>query len=96
MHLTVKTIQKSLHRQIGSQFQGKRHIPHAATDQEHGRDTLWELRANETPEHIKANWPGSAWIVEVLTTTTTRKGTRGTTRHWFITSIRTTPEACCA
>lgn len=95
MLLTVKTNQKTLHRQIGSQFQGKRHIPHAATDQEekHGRDTLWELRAKEAPEHIKANWPGSAWIVEVLTTTTTRKGTRGTTRHLFITSIRTTPEA---
>ena len=45
--LTVKTNQKTLHRQIGSQFQGKRHIPHAAKDQEekHGRYTLWELRA---------------------------------------------------
>ena len=93
--LTVKSNQKTLCRQIQSQFQGKRHIPHAASDQEkrHGRDTLWELRAKEAPEHIKENWPGSAWIVEVLTTTTTRKGTRGTARHLFITSIRTTPEA---
>jgi hypothetical protein len=29
--------------------------------------TRWELRAQEAPEHIKANWPGSAWIVEVIT-----------------------------
>jgi predicted transposase YbfD/YdcC len=93
--LTVKTNQKTLHRQIGCQFQGNRKIPFTATDHEkrHGRNTHWELKAKEAPEHIKTNWPGSAWIVEVLTTTTTRKGTRGTTRHLFITSIRTTPEA---
>ena len=37
----------TLHHQIGCQFQGKRHIPFTATDQEkrHGRDTSWELRA---------------------------------------------------
>ena len=45
MLLTVKSNQKTLYRQIGSQFQGKRHIPYIATDQEekHGRDTIWEL-----------------------------------------------------
>lgn len=76
MLLTVKSNQKTLYRQIGSQFQGKRQIPFATTDQEkrHGRDTTWELRAKEAPEHVKENWPGSAWIVEVTTTTTTRKG----------------------
>ena len=95
MLLTVKSNQKILYRQIGSQFQGKRHIPFMAMDQEekHGRDTLWGLRAREAPEHIKANWPGSAWFMKVLTTTTTSRGTRGTKRHLFITSIRTTPEA---
>ena len=43
--LTVKSNQKTLYRQIGSQFQGKRHIPFTATDQEekHDRDTIWEL-----------------------------------------------------
>jgi predicted transposase YbfD/YdcC len=93
--LTVKGNQKTLHRQIRSHFHGKRQIPFTAMDHEkrHGRDTTWILRAREAPEHIKANWPGSAWIVEVLTTMTTRKGTRGTARHLFITSIRTTPEA---
>lgn len=57
----------------------------------HGRDTLWQLHAKEAPEHIKANWPGSAWIVEVHTTT--RKGSTTTRSHLFLTSIRTTPEA---
>jgi predicted transposase YbfD/YdcC len=93
--LTVKSNQKTLYRQIGCQFQGKRQIPFTATDHEnrHGRDTTWELRAKEAPEHIKANWPGSAWIVQMVSTTTTRKGKRTTTRHRFLTSIRTTPEA---
>jgi predicted transposase YbfD/YdcC len=92
--LTVKSNQKTLYRQIDCQFQGKRHIPHAATDDEkrHGRGTTWELRAKEAPEHIKANWPGTAWIVEMITTTT-RKGTTSTRRHLFLTSIRTAPEA---
>ncbi len=95
MLLTVKSNQKTLYRQIGAQFQGKRHIPFAATDQEkrHGRHTTWDVSAKEAPEHIKANWPGSAWIVEVVTTTTTRKGKRKAVCHRFITSIRTTPEA---
>ena len=57
MLLTVKSNQKTLHRQIGSQFQGKRHIPFAASDREkrHGRDTTWKLRAKEAPDHIKTN-----------------------------------------
>jgi predicted transposase YbfD/YdcC len=80
--------------QIGCQFEGKRKIPFTATDHEkrHGRDTVWELRAKEAPEHIKENWPGSAWIVELITTKTTRKGT-SSARHLFITSLRTAPEA---
>ena len=43
--LTVKSNQRTLYRQIGCQFQGKRHIPYIATDQEekHDRDTIWEL-----------------------------------------------------
>ena len=95
MLLTVKSNQKTLYRQIGCQFQGKRQIPFTATDQQekHGRNTTWELKAREAPEHIKANWPGSAWIVEVITDTLTRKGKRTVRRHLFLTSIRTTPEA---
>lgn len=94
MLLTVKSNQKTLYRQIGCQFQGKRHIPFTATDHEkrHGRDTVWELRAREAPEHIKANWPGTAWIVEVITDTLTRKGRRCVRRHLFLTTLRTTPE----
>ena len=103
MLLTVKSNQKTLHRQIGCQFQGRRHIPFTATDQEkrHGRDSSWELQTlaedfrelgEKGSKHIKANWPGSPWIVEMITTTTTRKGKRTTMRHRFLTSIRTTPE----
>jgi predicted transposase YbfD/YdcC len=93
--LTVKSNQKTLDRQIQSQFQGKRHIPFTASDHEkrHGRDTLWELSAKEAPEHIKENWPGSAWIVEVITDTLTTGGQSTVRRQLFLTSIRTTPEA---
>jgi len=92
--LTVKSDQKTLHRQIQRQFQGKRHIPFTATDQEerHGRISAWELRAKESPEHIKTNWPGSAWIVEVITDTVKAGGQRSIRRHLFLPSIRTTPE----
>ena len=95
MLLTAKSNQKTLHRQIGGQFEGKRKIPFAASDHEkrHGRDTVWELRAKEAPEHIKANWPGSAWIVEVVTDTLSSKGKRSVRRHLFLTSVRTTPQA---
>jgi hypothetical protein len=53
--LTVKSNQKTLYRQIGSQFQGKRHIPFTASDHEkrHGRDTLWELSAKEAPAVVR-------------------------------------------
>ncbi len=44
------------------------------------------------PGPIKANWPGSAWIVEVITGTLTRKGNRSVRRHLFLTSVRTTPQ----
>jgi hypothetical protein len=66
--LGVALAQKTLHRQIRSQFEGKRQIPHAAEDHEkrHGRDTTWNLRAREAPDQIKANWPGCSWIVKVI------------------------------
>jgi hypothetical protein len=53
--LTVRGNQKILHRQIRSQFQGKRKIPFTATDYEkrHGRDTTWTLRPKEAP-HCQA------------------------------------------
>ena len=93
--LTVKSNQKTLYRQIGCQFEGKRKIPFTATDVEkrHGRQSRWQLRAKEAPEHIKTNWPGSAWIVELITSTTTDKDKREIACHRFITSLRTTPEA---
>ena len=92
--LTVKSNQKILYRQIGCQFKGKRKIPFTATDVEkrHGRQTRWELKAKEAPEHIKANWPGSAWIVE-LQASGCRDGKPFQAKHLFITSLRTCPEA---
>jgi len=64
----VKANQKTLHRQIRSQFQGKRKIPFVATDHEasHGRDIAWTLRAKRAPEHIREAWIGTSWIVEVF------------------------------
>jgi predicted transposase YbfD/YdcC len=93
--LTVKTNQPTLRRQISSQFEGKRQIPFTATAEEkrHGRDTRWVLRAKEAPDHIKQAWPGSAWIVELITTTIKRNGKPTVRRHLFITTVRTTPEA---
>ena len=63
----VKANQKTLHRQIASQFQGKRTIPFVAKDQEisHGRDITWTLRAKEAPQHIRESWVGTCWILEM-------------------------------
>jgi hypothetical protein len=67
--------QKSLHRQIRSQFQGKRHIPSLAHVHEvgHGRDIAWTLRAKQASEHISEAWIHTSWIVEV-TASGTREG----------------------
>ena len=94
MLLTVKGNQKTLHRQIRSQFQGKRQIPFTAMDHEkrHGRDTTWILRAREAPEHIKENWPGSSWIVELITTGS-RNGKPTEQAHYFLTTLRISPKA---
>jgi predicted transposase YbfD/YdcC len=89
----VKANQKTLHRQIGCQFQGKRHIPFVATNHEkrHGRDITWTLRAKQAPEHISEAWIGTSWIVEVMASGA-RDGKPFQARHLFLTSLRTTPE----
>jgi predicted transposase YbfD/YdcC len=89
----VKANQKTLHRQIRSQFQGKRHIPFVADVHEisHGRNITWALRAKQAPEHIREAWIGTSWIMEV-----TASGTRDSKlfqAHLFLTSLRTTPES---
>ena len=90
----MKANQKTLHRQIRSQFQGKRQIPFVATDHEvsHGRDISWTLRAKQAPEHIQEAWVGTSWIVEVAA-----DGIRDSkpfqATHLFLSSLRTTPEA---
>ena len=92
--LTVKANQPTLHRQITSQFEGTRQNLFVATDHDpgHGRDITWTLRAKEAPEHIRKEWIGTSWIVEVVTSGT-RDGKPFNARHFFLTSIRTTPEA---
>ncbi len=83
-----------MHRQIRSQFQGKRHIPFVATDHEigHGRNITWALRAKQAPEHIRVAWIGTSWIMEV-TASGTRDGKPFHATHLFLTSLHTTPEA---
>ena len=90
----MKGNQKTLHRQIRSQFQGKRKIPFMACDHEigHGRNLTWTLRAKEAPEHIREAWIGTSWIVEV-TASGSRDGEPFRATHLFLTSLRTTPEA---
>jgi len=74
-----------------------------ATDHEisHGRNITWMLRAKQAPEHIRENWIGTSWIVEVMATGT-RAGQPFQATHLFLfslrtsrcdTSLRTTPEA---
>ena len=90
----MKANQKTLHRQIRSQFQGKRRIPFIATDHEisHGRDITWTLRARQAPAHIREAWIGTSWIVE-MTADGSRDGKPFRATHLFLTSLRTTPEA---
>ena len=92
--LTENGNQKTLHRQIRSQFQGKRHIPFVASDHEisHGRSITWTLRAKQAPAHIREAWSGTSWIGE-LAATGTRDGKPFCATHLFLTSLRTTPEA---
>jgi hypothetical protein len=92
--LTVKANQKTLHRQLQYQFQGKRHIPFLAMDHEigHGRNIAWTLRAKQAPEHIREAWIGTSWIVE-MTADGIRDGKPFWATHLTLTSLRTTPEA---
>jgi hypothetical protein len=92
--LTAKANQRTLHRQIQRQFEGCRQIPFLATDHEisHGRDITWTLRAKEAPDHIRKEWVGTSWIIEV-DTSGTRDGMPFNARHLFLTSMRTTPDA---
>jgi predicted transposase YbfD/YdcC len=92
--LTVKANQKTLHRQIRSQFQGKRKISFVATDREisHGRNITWTLRAKQAPEHTREAWIGTSWIVAV-TATGSRDGQPFHATHLFLTSLCTTPDA---
>ena len=82
--LTIKGNQKTLHRQIRCQFQGKRHIPVEAVvfEEGHGHAITWTFRAKEAPEHTREAWSSTSWLVVVITTETRdfkslRKNQRG-------------------
>ena len=65
-----------------------------ATDHEisHGRNITWALRAKQAPEHIRAVWAGTSWILEVAATGG-RDDKHFQATHLFLTSLRTTPKA---
>ena len=92
--LTAKANQKTLHRQIRSQFQGKRKIPFVAKAHEigHGCNITWTLRAKQTPDRLRDAWVGTSWIVEV-TASGSRDSKPFQAQHLFLTSLRTTPQA---
>ena len=46
-----------------------------------------QFEGKRASDHLKANWPGSAWIVEVLADTITSIGKRELRQHLRITSL---------
>ena len=70
-------------------------------EKSHGRTITWTLRAKEAPEHIRAEWIGTSWIVEVVSEGSregkpfraTHLGHFPTRTSRCETSLRTTPEA---
>ena len=92
----MKANQKTLHRQIASQFQEKRTIPLVATDQEisHGGGITWTLQAKEAPQHICESWVGASWIVE-MTATGTRDARPFQASHLFLTRGAPPHRPCC-
>ena len=90
----MKANQKTLCRQIRSQFQAKRRIPFWGTDHEisHGRDIAWSLQAKEAPDHIREAWIGTSRNVEV-SATGRRESKPFQAMHLFLASLLTTPEA---
>jgi predicted transposase YbfD/YdcC len=68
--LSVKSNQKTLYRQIGCQFEGKRKIPFIAMDHEkrHGRDTAWELITDTLTRKGKRSVRRHLFLTSVRTT----------------------------
>ena len=89
----MKVNQKTLHRQIRCQLQGKRKIPFMACDHEidHGRNITWTLGAKQAPGHMREAWVGTSWIVEVKATGL-QEGKPFQATHQYLTILRTTPE----
>ena len=92
--MTVKGNQKTLHRQIRSQFEGKPHLPFVAADHEisNERSISWRLRAKQAPENIREDWCDTSWIVEVAATGA-RKCKPIQAIHLILISLTTSQEA---
>jgi hypothetical protein len=61
-------------------------------EKSHGRYITWTLRAKEAPERIREAWSGTSWIAEVIAVGI-RDGKTFRKTHFFLTRLRTTPEA---
>jgi predicted transposase YbfD/YdcC len=92
--MAVKGNQPSLHRQIKDQFRFGRQFPVEISQSEsgHGRSVTWDLRAMEATESIRENWAETSWIIE-LHSSGSRDGKRFDHCHYFLTTLRTSPEA---
>lgn len=55
------------------------------------RQVARQFEGKRAPDHIKANWPGCAWIEEVLADTTTRSGKGELRQHLHITNFLIAP-----
>jgi hypothetical protein len=58
----------------------------------HGPSVTWTQRAMEATESIRGSWPESSWIIE-LHSTGSRDGKPFDHRHYFLTTLRTSPDA---
>ena len=62
------------------------------SDASHGRYVRWTLRARNVSEAIRERWAGASWIME-LVSTGRRDGKPFDHLHYFITTLRTSPQA---
>ncbi len=83
--------QKTLDRQIGCQFEGKRKIHFMPTDNAISAPIVLALRARKAPEHLKATGVAVAWILEVMPETLMGNAKRRVRRDLLFTSLWTRP-----
>lgn len=92
--MAVKGNQPKLNGQIKDQFRFRRQFPVEISQSEsvHGRAVTWTPRAMEATDVIRESWPETSWILE-LRSTGSRDGKPFDHHHYFLTTMRTSPEA---